>query len=102
MKPEEYGFQLRVGNRRFPQFTMGFITMTRFNSGFKLNPGLKPNLKPDQINWVQADILATKSTHEMIIFTKFHKDRRKIEDFLLIATIWAREFFFLLTLYICT
>ena len=32
---------------------MGFITMTRFNSGFKLNPGLKPNLKPDQINWVK-------------------------------------------------
>ena len=30
----------------------GFISMTRFNSGFKLKPGLKPNLKSDQINWV--------------------------------------------------
>ena len=49
-KPEEFGFQLRVGNQWFRQFTMGFITMTMFNSGFKLNPGLKPNLKPDQIN----------------------------------------------------
>ena len=53
MKPKQFGFQLRVGNWRFRQFTMGFITMTRFNSGFKLNPGFKPNLKPDQINWVQ-------------------------------------------------
>ena len=49
-KPEEFEFQLRVGNRRVYQFTMDFITMTRFSSGFKLNPGLKPNLKPDQIN----------------------------------------------------
>ena len=47
MKPEEFGFQLRVGNRRFRQFTMGSIFMTSFNSGLKLNPGLKPNLKPD-------------------------------------------------------
>ena len=42
---------------------MGFITMTRFNSGFKLNPGLKPNLKPDQINWVptETDVGSTKT-----------------------------------------
>ena len=50
--PEEHGFQLMVGNQRFRQFTMGFITMTKFKSRFKINPGLKPNLKPDQINWV--------------------------------------------------
>ena len=55
MKPEEFWFQLRVGNRRFCLFTMGFIIMTRFNLGFKLNPGLKPNFKPDQINWVQVN-----------------------------------------------
>ena len=60
-KPEEFWFQLRVGNRWFCYFTMGFITMTRFNSGFKLNPGLKPNLKPDQINWVPV-ILGFKTT----------------------------------------
>ena len=29
--------------------------MTRFSSGFKNNLGLKPNLKPDQINWVLED-----------------------------------------------
>ena len=40
------------------------------------------------------DILATRATHEMIIFTKFHKDRRKIVDFLLIAKFWAWELFF--------
>ena len=28
----------------------------------------------------QADILATEPTLEMIIFTKFHKDWRKIVD----------------------
>ena len=54
MKPEEFGFQLRVRNWQFCQFTMDFIAMTRFNSGFKNNLGLKPNLKPDQINWVQG------------------------------------------------
>ena len=42
-KPEEFEFQVRVGNQQFHQFTMGFITMTRFNSGFELNPGLKPS-----------------------------------------------------------
>ena len=30
----------------------------------------------------------------MIIFTKFHKDRRKIEDFLLHAKFWAKKLFF--------
>ena len=30
----------------------------------------------------------------MITFTNFHKDRRKIEDFLFIAKFWARELFF--------
>ena len=30
----------------------------------------------------------------MIIFTKFHKDWRKIVNFLLIAKFWARELFF--------
>ena len=40
-----------------------------------------------------ADILATKPTHEMIIFTKFHKDRRKIVDFLLIANFGLGNFF---------
>ena len=64
-KPEEFGFQLRVGNWRFRQFTMGFITMTRFNSGFKLNPGLKPNLKPDQINWVIQKLIF-QMTHMII------------------------------------
>ena len=49
MKPEEFGFQLRVGKQWFHHFTMGSITMKSFNSGLKLNPGLKPNLKPDQI-----------------------------------------------------
>ena len=29
----------------------------------------------------------------MIIFTMFHKDRRKIEDFLPIAKFWARDLF---------
>ena len=31
----------------------------------------------------------------MIIFTKFHKDRRTIVDFLLITRFWARELFFI-------
>ena len=35
-----------------------------------------------------------KIIHDMIIFTKFHKDWRKIEDFLPIAKFWARELFF--------
>ena len=51
-KPGEFWFQLRFGNRWFRQFTIGFITKTSFNSGLKPNPALKPNLKPDQINWV--------------------------------------------------
>ena len=42
----------------------------------------------------QANILATKSAHEMIILTKFHKDRTKIVDFLLIAKFWACILFF--------
>ena len=42
----------------------------------------------------QANILATKSAHEMIILTKFHKDRTKIVDFLLIAKFWACKLFF--------
>ena len=46
----------------------------------------------------QANILATNSAHEMIILTKFHKDRTKIVDFLLIAKFWAC-LLFLLTLY---
>ena len=29
----------------------------------------------------QADIVATKSTHEMIISPKFHRNRKKIVDF---------------------
>ena len=47
-----------------------------------------------------ADILATKPTHVIIIFTKFHKDRRKIVDFLVIAMIWAWELFFNHPLYL--
>ena len=43
---------------------MGFITMTRFNSGFKLNPGLKPNLKPDQINWVLEDFVNSDESND--------------------------------------
>ena len=42
----------------------------------------------------QANILATNSAHEMIILTKFHKDRTKIVDFLLIAKFWACKLFF--------
>ena len=55
-KPEKFGFQVRVGNQQFRQFNMGFVTMTSFNSGLKLNPRLKPKLKPDQINWVKVSI----------------------------------------------
>ena len=42
----------------------------------------------------QADILGTKPTREMIIFTKFQKDWRKIVDFLLLANFWACLLFF--------
>ena len=42
----------------------------------------------------QADIRATKSTHEMIIFTKFYKDWSKIVDFLLLAIFGACLLFF--------
>ena len=68
MKPEEFGFQVSVANQPFCQFTMGFITMTSFNSGLKLNPMLKPNLKPDQINWVLHDqCIGANSQLEMCI-----------------------------------
>ena len=40
-----------------------------------------PLIKTPQFRSNQANILATKSTHEMIIFSKFHKDGTKIEDF---------------------
>ena len=51
-KPEEFAFQLKVGNQLFRYFIIGSITRASVYSGLKLNPGLKPNLKPDQINWV--------------------------------------------------
>ena len=41
---------------------MGFVTMTSFNSGLKLNPRLKPNLKPDQINWVHVMKVGERGT----------------------------------------
>ena len=41
MKPEEFLFQLRVGNLRFHHFTMGFITMTRFNSWVQTQPRIE-------------------------------------------------------------
>ena len=40
-----------------------------------------------------ADILAILSTHELIILTKFDKDRTKIVDFLLILYFWSRMIF---------
>ena len=51
-------------------------------------------VKNPQFKSDQADILATKPTHEMIIFTKFRKDRTKIVDFLLLAKFWACLLFF--------
>ena len=35
-----------------------------------------------------------KSPHEVIIFTKFHEDRRKIVDFLLLTKFWKCPVFF--------
>ena len=40
-----------------------------------------------------ADILANSQSHEIIIFTKFHEDRRKIVDFLQIANFCAWALF---------
>ena len=40
-----------------------------------------------------ADILANSESHEIIIFTKVHEDRRKIVDFLRIANFCARALF---------
>ena len=51
-------------------------------------------MKNPQISSYQANILATKSTHEMNIFTKFHRERTKIVDFLLIAKCVDCELFF--------
>ena len=53
-----------------------------------------PLIKNPQFCSNQATILATKSAHKMIILTKFHKDRTKIVDFLLIAKFWACILFF--------
>ena len=53
-----------------------------------------PLIKNRQFYSNQANILATKSAHEMIILTKFHKDRTKIVDFLLIAKFWDCVLFF--------
>ena len=41
----------------------------------------------------QADILVTKPADGMIIFSKFHEDRRKIMDFLLIDIFYASALF---------
>ena len=41
----------------------------------------------------EADILASKPTHKIIVFTKFHKDRIKIVDLLLIANSYACALF---------
>ena len=42
----------------------------------------------------QGDILETRATHEMIIYTKFHKDRRTFLDFLQKSKFYASELFF--------
>ena len=55
-KPKEFGFQLRFGNQWFCNFTVGFFNITIFNLVLKLNPALKPNLKPEQINWVMVHL----------------------------------------------
>ena len=34
-KPEEFGYQVRVGNQQFCPFTMGFITLKSFKSVLK-------------------------------------------------------------------
>ena len=41
----------------------------------------------------QADIQAISSTHELVIFTKFHKDYVKIVDFSIKAYFWAGNIF---------
>ena len=47
-----------------------------------------------------ADILATKPNHEIIIFTKFQKDRRKICVFFTNSQVLCLCTFFLSTLYL--
>ena len=41
-------------------------------------------IKNEQFLSNQADIQAILPTHELVISTKFHKDRQKIVDFLVI------------------
>jgi len=58
--------------------TIGFITKTNFISGLKPNPGLKPNLKQDQINWVrdivsQWAMRAKSCTRTQFVQCTFHK-----------------------------
>ena len=42
----------------------------------------------------QVDILSILPNHKLIILTKFHKDRAKIVDFLVIANFWTCKHFF--------
>ena len=53
-KSKVWGSKVRGSSVHHPfcQFTMGAITMRNFNSGLKINLALKPNLKPNQINWL--------------------------------------------------
>ena len=73
--------------------TLCFMITKQCLCPFEISGGLEKTT----VYWFifyQADILATKSTHEMIIFTKFYKDWRKLTDFLLIVKFWAWELFF--------
>ena len=49
------------------------------------NPQFLPN---------HADIKAILPTHELVIFTKFHKDWVKIMDFSIKACFWVSNIFF--------
>ena len=87
-KPEEFWFQVRVGNQQFRQFTMGFITMISFNSGLKLNPRLKPNLKPDQMNWVMVRCVRGMYKREHRVVAVVCIQFSTLESFFFIATLW--------------
>ena len=80
-KPEEFGFQLKVGNQLFHYFTIGSITRTSVNSGLKLNPGLKPNLKHDQINWVK--MVLAQNIRAWIVLLEIPSKSVKIQNNLL-------------------
>ena len=60
---------------------------------------ISPVVKNLQFLSNQAEIQAILPTHELFILTKFHKDRQKIVDSLVIVKFRASLIFFCISLY---